>query len=74
MLIIPCFVSSQNVARKAFEVVPLGVKGGIDESNLSAYMVAREGTHSFICFDAGTLYYGVEKAITNKVFSISARK
>lgn len=55
-----------------FKIVPLGVKGGIDESNLSAYMVAAAGTDQYICFDAGTLHYGIEKAISNKVFNIPA--
>jgi len=65
----PCLVSAQN-----FKIVPLGVKGGIDESNLSAYMVAAGGTDNYICLDAGTLHYGIEKAISNKVFSISAEQ
>jgi cAMP phosphodiesterase len=57
---------------QSFRIVPLGVKGGIDESNLSAYMVAAGGTNNYICLDAGTLYYGIEKAVNNKVFSIPA--
>jgi cAMP phosphodiesterase len=52
----------------------LGIKGGIDESNLSAYMVAAAGTSNYICFDAGTLHYGIEKAISNKVFNVSAEQ
>ncbi|MDQ2864402.1 MAG: 3',5'-cyclic-nucleotide phosphodiesterase [Bacteroidota bacterium] len=55
---------------RAFKIVPLGVEGGIDESNLSAYMVAASGTNNYVCFDAGTLYAGIEKAISKKVFSI----
>jgi len=58
----------QGKSNKAFRIVPLGVKGGIDESNLSAYMVAAKGTTNYICLDAGTLHYGIEKAISNKVF------
>jgi 3',5'-cyclic-nucleotide phosphodiesterase len=54
--------------------VPLGVKGGIDESNLSAYMVAPKGSNEYVCLDAGTLHFGIEKAITNKVFSIPAEQ
>ncbi|MDB5018858.1 MAG: cAMP phosphodiesterase class-II [Mucilaginibacter sp.] len=54
---------------QSFRIVPLGVKGGSDESNLSAYMVAAKGSNNYICFDAGTLHYGIEKAISNKVFS-----
>src|ERR1700754_4388873 len=54
----------------SFKIVPLGVMGGIDESNLSAYMIAAEGTTDYICLDAGTLHYGIEKAVSNKVFPI----
>ena len=59
---------------QSFKIVPLGIKGGIDESNLSAYMVAASGTNNYICLDAGTLHYGIEKAISNKVFSISSEQ
>jgi cAMP phosphodiesterase len=68
------FVSAafaQTKTLSSFKIVPLGVMGGIDESNLSAYMVAAEGTTNYICLDAGTLHYGIEKAISNKVFPIS---
>jgi 3',5'-cyclic-nucleotide phosphodiesterase len=59
-------------AQNAFTVVPLGVRGGIDESNLSAYMVAPKGTTNYVCFDAGTLHAGIEKAIANKAFKASS--
>ncbi len=72
LFIFPYATFSQPGKGKAFHVVPLGVDGGIDESNLSAYMVAAYGTNNYICFDAGTLYYGIEQAIRNKVFSIPA--
>ena len=52
----------------AFTVVPLGVKGGLDESNLSAYMAAAAGTNDYICLDAGTLYSGIRAAVENGVF------
>ena len=51
--------------RPAFTVVPLGVRGGLDESNLSAYLVAAAGTTDYVCLDAGTLYAGIRKAIDN---------
>lgn len=57
---------------QAFHIVPLGVKGGIDESNLSAYMVAPEGSNAYICLDAGTIHDGIEKAIANHVFHAGA--
>lgn len=62
---------AQHIQKPAFEVVPLGVKGGIDEKNLSAYLVAPIHTHDYICLDAGTISAGIEKAISNKVFNVS---
>jgi cAMP phosphodiesterase len=67
-------VSAQIKPAASFKIVPLGVKGGIDESNLSAYMVAAAGTNNYICLDAGTLHFGIEKAISNGVFHIPAEQ
>ena len=58
-------------AAPAFTVVPLGVKGGLAEGNLSAYLVAAAGTPDFIALDAGSLRPGVEKAVANHVFTTS---
>lgn len=69
VLSIPVFAQT---SKKAFKIVPLGVLGGIDESNLSAYMVAPTGSNAYICMDAGTLHYGIEQAVKNKVFTIPA--
>lgn len=49
--------------QSAFTIVPLGVKGGIDESNLSAYALAAQGSDDFVCLDAGTLHFGIQKAV-----------
>ena len=62
---------SQKEQKPSFQVVPLGIKGGIDEKNLSAYLVAPVNTKDFIALDAGTLNAGIEKAIENKVFKVS---
>ncbi|WP_026897119.1 MBL fold metallo-hydrolase [Daejeonella oryzae] len=59
--------------QKSFKVVPLGVKGGADESNLSAYMLAPANSNKFICLDAGTIHSGIQKAVDNKVFRDSAQ-
>ena len=55
----------------SFKVIPLGVKGGLDESNLSAYLVAASGSAQFICLDAGTIYKGLELAAAKKLFKPS---
>jgi 3',5'-cyclic-nucleotide phosphodiesterase len=61
-----CFLYSVGQIKQGFKVVPLGVKGGLDESNLSAYLVAANGRDQYICLDAGTIYKGLELAIKNK--------
>jgi len=57
------------LGQPAFTVVPLGVKGGLAEGNLSAYLVAAVGTTRFVALDAGSLRPGVEKAVANGVFA-----
>ncbi|HTE11004.1 MAG TPA: 3',5'-cyclic-nucleotide phosphodiesterase [Chitinophagaceae bacterium] len=59
---------AQITSKPSFKVVPLGVKGGSDESNLSSYMLAAAGSKDYICLDAGTLHYGIQKAIDAKIF------
>ncbi|MEO7976685.1 3',5'-cyclic-nucleotide phosphodiesterase [Flavobacterium sp.] len=63
---------AQKKQNSTFQVVPLGVKGGIDEKNLSAYLLGPVNTKDFVCLDAGTINSGIEKAIENKVFKVSA--
>ena len=69
-----CFllISVSVFGQNAFKIVPLGVKGGIDESNLSAYMLAPSGSNNYVCLDAGTLHFGIEKAVANQVFTVPA--
>ena len=56
-------------ASNGFTIIPLGVKGGLDEANLSSYMVAAKGSSNYICLDAGTINAGLQKAVDNKLFS-----
>src|ERR1700744_1444293 len=74
ILLLPVISLGQGSKNISFHIVPLGVFGGIDESNLSAYMVAAPGTNDYIFFDAGTLHYGIEKAVSNGVFHIPAEQ
>src|ERR1700748_3827080 len=74
ILLLPVISYAQGRKNASFHIVPLGVLGGIDESNLSAYMVAAPATSNYICFDAGTLHYGIEKAVGNGVFNIPAEQ
>lgn len=61
-------------ASPTFGVVPLGVKGGLAEGNLSAYLVAAAGSAEYICLDAGSLRPGVEKAVASHVFAVPAEE
>ncbi|GAB3916020.1 MBL fold metallo-hydrolase [Larkinella terrae] len=70
LLPISLVIVAQKPPAISFQVVPLGVKGGIDESNLSAYLLAPQGTNEFICLDAGTIHAGIEKAVQNQVFKV----
>lgn len=73
LLVAALHVSAQKVT-PAFKVVPLGVNGGSDESNLSAYMLAADGTNNYICLDAGTLHSGIEKAIKAGIFKTTSER
>ncbi|MEY4097273.1 MAG: hypothetical protein RL170_117, partial [Bacteroidota bacterium] len=64
-------IAAQN-AKTGFTVIPLGVKGGLDEANLSSYMVAAKGSSNYICLDAGTINAGLQKAVANKLFTESS--
>lgn len=68
LLLISCKSTSQKAT---FKVIPLGIKGGLDESNLSAYMVSPVNSENYICLDAGTLYAGISKAVSNGLFKES---
>ena len=61
-------LSAQSIS-SGFTIIPLGVKGGLDEANLSSYMVAAKGSSNYICLDAGTINAGLQKAVANKLFT-----
>jgi cAMP phosphodiesterase len=71
---IVCFLvvvlhSNYLVAQKdlyTFKVIPLGVYGGLDESNLSSYMLTTVNSNNYVCLDAGSLHDGIAKAIQQK--------
>lgn len=54
--------------------MPLGVKGGLAEGNLSAYLVAAAGSADFIALDAGSLRPGVEKAVASHVLAAAVEE
>lgn len=58
-----------KVSAPAFEVIPLGTAGGLDESNLSSYLISRGYSHRYIAFDAGSVMTGLKVAAANGAFA-----
>jgi 3',5'-cyclic-nucleotide phosphodiesterase len=63
------FQGKAQSSKKGFTIIPLGVKGGLDESNLSAYLIKANGAEQFICLDAGTIYAGLQKTANLNYFT-----
>ncbi|MBK1896406.1 MBL fold metallo-hydrolase [Chryseobacterium paridis] len=59
-------------AQNSFKVIPLGIYGGGEESNLSSYMAAPVNSENYVALDAGTIRSGVEKAIEKGNFKQSS--
>lgn len=57
-IILTLFLSLSSYAQQ-FEVLPLGVYGGGDESNLSSYLIRDFKQSNYIACDAGTLRAGL---------------
>ncbi|ALG69315.1 MBL fold metallo-hydrolase [Beggiatoa leptomitoformis] len=49
----------QETSQPHWVTIPLGVAGGLEEGNLSAYLLAPQDSTDFICLDAGTVYSGL---------------
>ncbi|MDM1532481.1 MBL fold metallo-hydrolase [Myroides marinus] len=63
------FSSALSFSQK-LEIIPLGIYGGGDESNLSSYLIGVENSNSYLALDAGTIHSGINKAIAEKTFNV----
>lgn len=54
----------EKSTNSSFYIVPLGTSGGLDESNLSAYLLTTmngsKPNSAYISLDGGTLRHGIE--------------
>ncbi|OFY11143.1 MAG: hypothetical protein A2X11_03040 [Bacteroidetes bacterium GWE2_42_24] len=65
-LIFPIFLLlSFNTTAQVFDIIPLGCSGGINDDNLSAWLVKASGSNRYLCLDAGTLSHGIKLAANN---------
>ncbi|MDR0793659.1 MAG: 3',5'-cyclic-nucleotide phosphodiesterase [Chitinophagaceae bacterium] len=62
LFLLASFILLHVHAQSSFRVIPLGVKGGGEENNLSAYLLSPFHSDDFICMDAGTVRAGLEMA------------
>lgn len=65
-------VLSNFIYAQEFKVLPLGIYGGGDESNLSSYLIADYASSDFVACDAGTLRAGLNKAYELGTIAIPA--
>lgn len=63
--------SNKEHTASSFYVVPLGTEGGLDESDLSSYLLTSVNTgqpnSAYIALDGGTIRHGVDVAIREKI-------
>lgn len=61
-----CLAATAVIAHAAepprFELVTLGVEGGVSSANLSGYLIKARGDEHYLALDAGTLVAGIDKA------------
>ncbi len=64
-LVLLCIAIPYSYAsdKPAFKVIVLGAGGGLSEDDLTSYLVAPAVDNNYIALDAGTVFYGVKKAV-----------
>lgn len=65
-LLITIFIfllSNAGNCAPVFEILPLGVYGGMKDGNLSAYLLKAIESENYTALDAGTLVHGLEVAV-----------
>jgi len=59
-IIFPLVFLGQLFSAQSFKIVPLGVFGGINESNLSSYLISEPSKEAYLALDAGTIHTGLK--------------
>ncbi|MDP1602209.1 MAG: 3',5'-cyclic-nucleotide phosphodiesterase [Legionella sp.] len=68
IILLCCFLLSQSVhTAPAFQIVALGVNGGLVDGNLSSYLLKPIHEDNYVALDAGTLVQGLLKAFAPSV-------
>ncbi|MGA0602356.1 MBL fold metallo-hydrolase [Caulobacter sp. KR2-114] len=56
-------------SRDSFDIVVLGARGGIEDGNLTSFLIRPRGDDGFLACDAGTLTAGIEAADRRGAFA-----
>ena len=69
LIALVCVQTTPAFAADGFDVVVLGSGGGIDDGNLSSYLVRPHGDGRYVACDAGTLVHGIQVAAQHGAFA-----
>lgn len=61
-------ISFTLTAKPVFEIVALGVNGGVIDGNITSYLIRSTDENNYLALDAGTLLPGIEKGIQKGSF------
>ena len=71
-LLLAVVISTCGIAGMAradgFDLVALGVEGGLDSGNLSSYLIRASGDQRYLALDAGTLLPGITEGLRRHAF------
>jgi 3',5'-cyclic-nucleotide phosphodiesterase len=68
-LLAACGIVASAGAADAFDLVALGVEGGLDDGNLSAWLLRAPGDSRYLALDAGSLLPGIDVALQRGAFA-----
>ncbi|EFE93524.1 MBL fold metallo-hydrolase [Serratia odorifera] len=63
-----CLSGYSALAMAGFDVVALGVNGGISDGNLTSYLIRSDGQTQYVALDAGSLLPGIAKGLEKGSF------
>lgn len=67
-LVALCLAGYCSWASAAFDVVALGVEGGVSDGNLTSYLIRSDSQRQYLALDAGSLLPGIAKGLAKGSF------
>ncbi|MFA3791276.1 MBL fold metallo-hydrolase [Aliiglaciecola sp. SL4] len=69
-----CFANQQDLVNEesknaSFELIVLGDSGGIEDGNLSAFLLRSVKSHNYVALDAGTIVNGINQSVKQNAFA-----